>query len=129
METDHGTRPAAPASPAIKSADEIDPASGPPVRLPREFDYGAVIETTGRMHPFPGLEDLQDDGAAEIDAEFRRRLMGLRHLRRGERAQALRAAREWRFLALKALRDKRANARRARFTQWRLGLPPPRQPG
>lgn len=116
METDRGTRPAAPASPATQSANE--------------FDYGAMIELTGRMRPFPQLEDLaDDDGTAGIDAEFRRRLRGLRTLRRGERAQALRAARDWRFLALKSLKEKRARERQARFMLWRSGQPPPRQFG
>jgi hypothetical protein len=127
METDTGGRPAAPVPPALQSANEIKPA-GLPARVAREFDYGAMVETTGRTHPFPDLEDIEDDGAAEIVAEFRRRLRGLRYLRRGERAEALRAAREWRFLALKALKEKRARERLARIMGWRLGLPPPRQP-
>jgi hypothetical protein len=129
LETDRAGRPAAPVPPATKSANEIDPLSGLPARVTREFDYGAIIEATGRTHPFPGLEDQEDAGVAEIDAEFRRRLRGLRHLRRGERAQALRAAREWRFLALKALKQKRAHDRRDRFMQWHRGQPPPRQFG
>lgn len=127
METDTGGRPAAPASPALQSANEIDPPFGQPIRLTKEFDHGAMVETTGRTYPFPGLEDLEDEGAAEIAAEFRRRLRGLRYLRRGERAQALRAALEWRFIALKELKAKRARERRDRITGWRLGLPP-RQP-
>jgi hypothetical protein len=127
METDPGTRPAAPASPAPQSANKMEP-TGFPSATAREFHYGAMVETAARTHPFPGLEDLDDDGAGEIAAEFRRRLRCLRYLRRGERAQALQAAREWRFLAIKALKTKREQERRARITGWRLGLPPPRQP-
>lgn len=128
MEIDRGDRPAAPAPPALQSANEIEPPFGQAIRVTKEFDYGAIAETTGRTYPFPSLDDLEDEGAAEIASEFRRRLRGLRYLRRGERAQALRAAREWRFIALKALKTKRDQERRARITGWRLGLPPPRQP-
>jgi hypothetical protein len=74
---------------------------------------------------------LEEDETAdaEIEAQFKARLMGLRRLPRYQRAGALRAAKEWRMLALKALREKRATDRRARYALWRLGLPPPRQPG
>lgn len=95
----------------------------------KDFDYGAIVEVTGRLHPCPDLESPDDDGAAEINAEFRRKLMGLRGLRRGERAQALRAARDCRFLALKALREKRARDRQARFLLWRSRLQPPKPSG
>jgi hypothetical protein len=59
-----------------------------------------------------------DEGdAAEIEIEimFRRKLMGLRRLPRRERSQALRTAKEWRKLALKALREKRMRDRHARY--------------
>ncbi len=64
-------------------------------------------------------EPLDDGDAAEfeIEIEFRRRLMGLRGLRRRERSQALRAAREWRRVALKALREKRMRDRQAHYMQ------------
>lgn len=66
--------------------------------------------------PLPDEQD--DDGAAEIEAEFRRRIMGLRRLRPYERAGAVRAARNWKTLALRALREKRAANRSARRMLW-----------
>jgi len=59
--------------------------------------------------------DEGDAAEFEIESEFRRRLMGARQLPRRERAQARRAAREWRRLALKALREKRMRDRLARY--------------
>jgi hypothetical protein len=89
------------------------------------------IEPATRGSPFVGFELVEEHEAAEaeIEAMFKRRLMGLRRLPRYQRAGALRAAREWRQVALKALRETRATERHARFMQWRLGLPAPRQPG
>ena len=78
--------------------------------------------------PLAGLDAVEEDGAAEaeIEAMFKRRLMGLRRLPRYQRAGALRAAREWRMLALKTLRERRATDRHARHMLWRLSLPAPR---
>jgi hypothetical protein len=61
--------------------------------------------------------EQEDDGRAEfqIDEEFRRKLLGARQLPRRERRQALRAAFDWRRLALKELREKEATARHARY--------------
>src|SRR5262249_29881177 len=60
------------------------------------------------------LDAVDDDQGldSEIRRQFRLRLAQLRLLPRHERAYALRAAREWHGTALKALRDKRAGARR-----------------
>jgi hypothetical protein len=63
---------------------------------------------------------------AEIDAQFRRRLRGLRRLPRHQRASALRAAREERFMALRALRERRIQARAARSSFLRQQLQAPR---
>jgi hypothetical protein len=76
-----------------------------------------------------GFDPADDSEAAviEIEAEFRRKLMGLRRLRRRERALALRAAREWRSFALNALRERRLRDRHARYMQRRHNqLPAPR---
>jgi hypothetical protein len=75
------------------------------------------------------LEDVEnDDGAeADIDAEFKRRLAGLRRLPKRERGAVLRAAREWRIAALKALQARRACDRHARFLLWRSQMLPPKQ--
>ena len=65
---------------------------------------------------------IEEGDAAEIEIEniFRRKIAGARLLPRRERAQARREAREWRRLALKALREKRAAERYARYMRWRL---------
>jgi hypothetical protein len=64
--------------------------------------------------------DEGDAAEFEIEQEFRRKLMGTRQIPRRERAQARRAAREWRRLALNALRQKRMHERHARHMLWRL---------
>jgi hypothetical protein len=79
--------------------------------------------------PFSGLDAAEGGDAAIIDIEttFRRMLIGLRRLPRRERAQALRAAREWRSFAMNALREKRLRDRHARYVQRRQNrLPGPR---
>jgi hypothetical protein len=75
----------------------------------------AAIEVMKRTSPALAPEPFEDGVGAEleIDAEFQRRLAGLRRLPRHERAAALRLAREWRQLALKALRERRTTARHA----------------
>jgi len=49
-----------------------------------------------------------------IEEEFKRRLFGLCRLPKHDRPHALRAARYWRALALRALRERRAELRHAR---------------
>lgn len=77
---------------------------------------------------FGPTEDT-DDEAFAIEQEFGRRLAGLRRLPRRERAAALRAAREWRVLALKALRERKAGERYARYLAWQAQLQTPRPAG
>ncbi|HLH97040.1 MAG TPA: hypothetical protein VKW08_18170 [Xanthobacteraceae bacterium] len=73
-----------------------------------------------------GIEAIEDDGThLEIEAEFRRRISGLRRLPRHARAQALRFAREQRFIALAALREKRQRERQGRSEALRQRLPGP----
>jgi hypothetical protein len=50
----------------------------------------------------------------EIEHMYLRRLMGLRRLPKYERPAALRAARNWRRLAMRALRERQAAERHAR---------------
>jgi hypothetical protein len=61
-----------------------------------------------------GPIDDQDSPEAEIVGIFRRKLAGLRFMSRQERAQAVRAALEWLWFAMAALREKRAFARPTR---------------
>ena len=95
-----------------------------------EFSRAAEIEISPWNFPHPHLQELEeDDGATAIEMEFRRKVSGLRRLPRHARAQALRAAKDERFLALKALREKRQRDRLARYLLWRQQMSPPRQPG
>jgi hypothetical protein len=66
--------------------------------------------------PAMGWPTIDEHGAGrEVEAVFQDMLSGIRRLPRRQRAAALRAAREWRFLEMKALRDKRARERRGRY--------------
>jgi hypothetical protein len=106
-----------------------DPASEKerPIRVEASgqagFD-GTCIELIGRgsfpIGPPPTDED--DAGEVEIKAVFQGKLMALRRLPRRERAAALRAAREWFLMALKAAREKRARDRYGKYMQWRLQI-------
>jgi hypothetical protein len=95
-ENDPGTGPATSASPAHSANDDEQP-----------IDEG-------------------DGAEIEIENIFKRKIAGARLLPRCERAQARREARDWRRLALKALREKRLNARHARYMQrlWKRMRPP-----
>lgn len=124
---DRGTGPTATLASPDSSADKKDISANAMSPIQAKFFSAARVELTGGDFAGQVLDDPEDDGTAEaeISAAFRRKLMGLRHLRRDERAQAFRAAREWRFLALKALRDKRANDRRAKYALRHLRKPRP----
>jgi hypothetical protein len=117
MENDHGTGPATPESPAT-SAYEKD----------RQIRASAVGAFGSRFTPLEPT-DGDESADAEIEAQFKYRLVGLRRMPRHQRAAALRATREWRQLALKALREKRERERHARHLLWRSQLPPPIRPG
>jgi hypothetical protein len=73
------------------------------------------------------ISEVDRGAEADIDATFRRKLSGLRRLPRQARPYALRAARDERALALKALLEKRADARQARRSFLRLQRPAPRR--
>jgi hypothetical protein len=124
-ETDRGNRLAATASPApIKPANDIE---HPPDRVPLPRFRMSSIEVL-KPGPHAVLEDpIEDDDAIamEIKAMFRRKLIGMRRLLRSERAAALRAAREWLFAALLALRQMRAQRRQDKRTRRRLQRPSP----
>src|SRR5258708_25756704 len=119
MGTDHGTGPANPVSPAKPANKTTEPANLP-APTGAGFSREALIEVT-RWNPFsPELEPLEDDEAEalEIEAEFKRRISGLRRLPRHARAEALRFSREQRTIALKTLREKRQRARHTRHQAW-----------
>lgn len=121
METDPGTGPATPASPATSA-----PTSGQNRVADHEVFSCAAGALAQPSVPGPDLDLVEEDSAAaaEIEANFKRRLLGLRHLPRHLRAAVLRDARNERFLALKALSEKRRRARRLKYMLWRQRLPP-----
>ena len=73
----------------------------------------------------PGLAVQHREGIAFLTLDRAR----VRNALDTAAALALRAARDERFLALKALREKRERDGRARHLHWRRQLPVPRQPG
>ena len=64
----------------------------------------------------------------EIQTIFRRKMLGARMVAPRERAQARRAALEWLRFAMRALREKRAYARHARYIARQLRKPTPTEP-
>lgn len=99
-----------------------------------ESDIGAgfaTAEPPSELAPDQGddcnIRERETAAEIEIDAEYRRRLFGIRCLPGWARAGARRGARDWRRMALKALREKRrieSVSRRARQMQGRLELCP-----
>jgi hypothetical protein len=128
MGTDRRSEPATLVSPGYPALKTNQPPERQPDAFTRlGFGSAAASEVTRRGSPAPELEALEEDeGAAiEINALFGRKLMALRRMPRRDRPHALRAAREWRRQALKALRDKRAAERHARHILRRLRTPSP----
>jgi hypothetical protein len=119
-----GTGPATPVSPGSSASDESPPEKFREGSRPI-FARPAAIELTRQDFEAPESEAPDDDGAAGIEAEFRRWIAGLRRLPRKERAAALRTAREWYLLALTALGEKRARERNARHMARRQQRPSP----
>jgi hypothetical protein len=91
-----------------------------------QFNTADIELRRGGSFPIgPPPADDDDAAEAEIKAVFQGKLMALRRLPRHERAPALRAAREWFLMAMKAAREKRARDRYGKYMQWRLQIPRP----
>jgi hypothetical protein len=121
MGNDRGAGPAEP-SPPDYPANKIERQFEDHSATPARRDWAVAAELAQRRDRSDESEPVEDGDGAEIEIEtdFGRRLAGVRRLPWRERAAARRAAREWRLGALKALREKRATARHARFTLRRL---------
>jgi hypothetical protein len=117
-ENDRGNGPATFNSPANQANHKGQPIE---FNTPARAAHGPPI-------PFDPVEE-NDAAAAEIEAMFKWKLIGLRRMPAHQRAHALRAAREWRLQALLALRKKRARDQQARYVHWRQQLPPTGPPG
>jgi hypothetical protein len=89
---------------------ENDPGTGP----------ATSASPAHQAHEMDGPIDEGDAAEIEIETIYKRKIAGARLLPRRERALARRDARDWRRLALKALREKRATERHARHMRWRL---------
>lgn len=109
-----------PAHVAIQSDRTSERRSVVPAWL--RFTAPAVNEITRHRVPEIEPDDGADDRTPELDieAEFNRKIAGLRRLPRRERPAALRAARAARQLALRILRDMCAGRRRADHMRRRL---------
>ena len=112
-ENDAGTRPATSVSPAF-SAHQNQKEEYQPRAVVKIMP--AVTELTRRdilpVEPFSTEEEDSPD--VEIMKIFRRKIAGLRRLPRQQRAQAIRAALEWLWSTMAALRKKRLYERHAR---------------
>ncbi len=117
MANDRGIGLAALRSPANQASTTEGLSEGSALRRALSSWSVAALENGRRAARLPELEPLEEDEGAvrEISELFRRRLAGLRRLPRYQRAHALRAAREWRRQAFRALKDKRATERNARY--------------
>lgn len=99
----------------------------PQAFTPTERDFAQDIDKSGdwSRSSEPSLPIEDNSGEVEIEALFKQRLVGLRRLRRHERSHALQAARQWRLVALKALREERASKRRVMRAGWQSRGPAP----
>jgi hypothetical protein len=118
-ENDTGTGPATPVSPAL-SAHQNQKEEFQPV-APNKF-WMAANELMHRdilpVDPIAGEEEDSPD--FEIMNIFRRKIAGLRRLPKHQRAREIRAALEWLWSTMAALREKRAYARSRRHTLWQI---------
>lgn len=129
MGSDRGIRPAPPRSPADQASTSERSLDRPTIGRARSaWHSAAALETARHAARLPELEPLEEDEGAvlEINQLFRRRLAGLRRLPRHQRTDALRAAREWRRQALRAVKQRRAAERHARHLLRQLLKPAPR---
>lgn len=110
MENKRGIGPATPVSAAL-SANEKRKEDGDQAFTLIKFNPAAPEVTRRDFLPAELMSTEEEDNPdVEIQLIFRRKIAGLRRLPRHQRAQALRAALEWLWSTLAALREKRAYA-------------------
>jgi hypothetical protein len=112
-----------PASPANKKGEVLESRT---VFLIHSILTKTAAEVTCVGRSRPDLSFVDPDEAAEIEIEtvFRRMIAGLRRLPRRERPYAVRAAKDARTLALKALRERRAYKRHGEYMLLKLKAEP-----
>lgn len=110
-ENDRGTGPAPPVSPVL-SANENQKENENQPFAPIRLKLSGTELTGGDRLPVE-LMSTEEEGSPELEVLliFRRKIAGLRKLPRQQRAQEIRAALEWLWSSIAALREKRAYAR------------------
>ena len=120
--SDFGTGPTATPVSRDPPADETKPQAHTPIILTGQFQESG-IEVTRRVR-FPTVEE-DETTEAEIEREYQGRLAAIWRLPKSQRAGARRAAREWRHMMLKALREKCRRERQGRYEVWKQQTPRP----
>jgi hypothetical protein len=121
-ENDAGTGPATPVSPALSAHENQEVNEDQPFMA---FKFRAATTELTRREFLPAdlilVEEADSpDPDFEIMKIFRQKIAGLRRLPKRQRAQARRAALEWLWSNMKALRDKRTYARHRRHMLWQM---------
>jgi hypothetical protein len=119
-ENDRGTGPATSVSPVLSAnenqkEDDYQPFASGKLKM-------ATSELTRPDLLAAEPTSAEDEGSPEFEILkiFRRRIAGLRRLPHHQRARAIRAALEWLWSTLAALREKRAYARHRRHMLWQM---------
>ena len=113
-ENEPGTGPAPPVSPALSADENQKEDENQPVALIRLKPVAAELTDRDPLPTDFMAADEQGSPELEVLVIFRRKIGGLRKLPRQQRAQELRAALEWLWSTMAALREKRSYARHRR---------------
>jgi uncharacterized protein with von Willebrand factor type A (vWA) domain len=124
-ENDQGTGPAPSVSPAL-SANENQKEDEKQPLMPIRLNPAEAELTGGDRLPVELMSAEEGSPELEILLIFRRKIAGLRKLTRQQRTQEIRAALEWLWSTMAALREKRLYQRHARQASRRFRRPDPR---
>ena len=123
-ENDRGTVPATSVSPALSPANENQKEDEDQSFASSKFIPAASELTRREFLPAEMMSAEEEDTPDfEILKIFRRKIAGMRRLPRHQRAQVIRAALEWLWSNMAALREKRAYARHRRHIQRQIPTP------
>jgi hypothetical protein len=113
-ENELGTGPATPVSPAHLASENREEGEKQPAASIRFM--AVATELTGCDLLAAEIMSAEEEGSPELEILliFRRKITGMRRLPRQQRAQAIRAALEWMWSTMAALREKRAYGRHRR---------------
>jgi hypothetical protein len=119
-ENDTGTRPASLVSPSVSANENLKEEKEQPF-LP--LNVKRVASELARPDRLPAdLISVEEEGNPEFEVllMFRQKIADLRRLPKHQKAQAHRAALEWLWSTMAALREKRAYARHRRRMVWQM---------